>query len=77
MNPDELADNIDFAILNAEAEVSFRFVDWYNMRRREYKKLVEEIEVFRTKNPILFDQLVVIGLAALVEVVASYLKRRA
>lgn len=44
--------------------------------RRELRSLKVELERLRMENPTLFDQLAVVALAAVLEIVVSYLKRK-
>lgn len=76
MNPDTLVYEVD-------PRVGFWVADrvgWLRGRvrtaRAEWEKLVRQVEELRIRNPQLFDQLLVLGVAACLEVLASYLKRR-
>lgn len=76
----KLADNFDFAVLDMQTKVTFGAVEWYKKQKLEAKKYIEtakrEFQVLRTQNPLLFDQLLIVVLAASIEIASSYLKRR-
>lgn len=44
--------------------------------RRELRALRVELERMRLENPTLFDQVAVVTLAAVLEIIVSYLKRK-
>lgn len=71
--------DLDLILFDLEAKARFAALDWIKARRVELIQLrqdIERLKVWRAQNPIMFDQITVIAIAAVLEVVVSYLKRR-
>lgn len=74
---------VDAVVLEVDPRAGFWLIDRIRQAhnegariRREWHQLKAALESLRMRNPTLFDQLAVVALAAVLEVVASYLKRK-
>lgn len=74
---------VDTVVLEVDPRVGFWLLDRIGQVRSEGRRLRHELralkvelERLRMENPTLFDQLAVVALAAVLEIVVSYLKRK-
>lgn len=74
---------VDTVVLEVDPRAGFWLLDRIEQvrseglrLRREWRKLKVELERLRMSNPTLFDQLAVVALAAVLEILVSYAKRK-
>lgn len=70
-----LADEVDLRILDVASKTAFGAVERARGVRRWWNHRVAMVNVFRTRNPAMFEQIVIVGVAGVLELITAWLGR--